>query len=47
MFGRAEADATANAAIADEYLQANNQMATMVETWAESPADIDTDTDTA
>ncbi|WP_344564192.1 DUF6571 family protein [Streptomyces atrovirens] len=42
---KAEADAPANAAIADEYLNANNQMATMVDTWAGDRTDIDTTTD--
>ncbi|MHC5903160.1 hypothetical protein ACVNF4_04490 [Streptomyces sp. S6] len=38
---KADADATADAAIADEYLAANNQMALMVESWADDRADID------
>ncbi|MFE9925953.1 hypothetical protein ACFYQA_31630 [Streptomyces sp. NPDC005774] len=42
---KAEADAPANAAIADEYLNANNQMATMVDAWASDRADLDTTTD--
>ncbi|MBO7937217.1 hypothetical protein JTP77_014955 [Streptomyces sp. S9] len=42
---KAEADVTANAGIADEYLNAHNQMVTMVDTWASDRTDIDTSTD--
>ncbi|MEV6409795.1 hypothetical protein AB0M58_44025 [Streptomyces bobili] len=41
---KAEADATANAGIADEYLNAHNQMVTMVDVWANDRSDIDTTT---
>ncbi|MFJ5637669.1 hypothetical protein ACIQF5_34200 [Streptomyces goshikiensis] len=40
---KAEADATANAGIADHYLNANNQMNLMVESWANGRQDIDAD----
>lgn len=39
---KAEADATANAAVADLYLDANNQLNTMVDTWAATRTDVDT-----
>ncbi|MEZ7005292.1 DUF6571 family protein, partial [Streptomyces sp. AD55] len=42
---KAEADALANAAIADEYLNVNNQMVIMVDAWANGRTDIDTATD--
>lgn len=42
---KADADATANAGIADEYLNAHNQMVTMVDVWAHDRTDIDTTTD--
>ncbi|MEU9946637.1 hypothetical protein, partial [Streptomyces lavendulae] len=41
---KAEADATANAGIADYYLDANHQMRLMVDSWADGRADIDEDT---
>ncbi len=40
---KAEADATANAGIADHYLNANNQMNLMVDSWADGRQDIDAD----
>ncbi|MEU8495962.1 hypothetical protein AB0C86_04310 [Streptomyces lavendulae] len=41
---KAEADATANAGIAEYYLDANHQMRLMVDSWADGRADIDEDT---
>ncbi|MFJ6655965.1 hypothetical protein ACIQNG_06295 [Streptomyces sp. NPDC091377] len=38
---KADADASANADVADRYLEANNQMTTMVDTWAGQRGDID------
>ncbi|MFD5770332.1 DUF6571 family protein [Streptomyces sp. NPDC127049] len=40
---KAEADTTANAGIADHYLNANNQMNLMVDSWADGRKDIDAD----
>ncbi|WP_405419313.1 hypothetical protein [Streptomyces erythrochromogenes] len=40
---KAEADATANAGIADHYLDANHQMRLMVDSWADGRTDIDED----
>ncbi|MFE2164037.1 hypothetical protein ACFXB3_03040 [Streptomyces sp. NPDC059447] len=40
---KAEADVTANAGIADLYLNANNQMGLMVDSWADGRQDIDAD----
>ncbi|MFJ3974149.1 hypothetical protein [Streptomyces sp. NPDC090021] len=40
---KAEADATANAGIADHYLTATNQMGLMVDSWADGRPDIDKD----
>ncbi|WP_260462899.1 hypothetical protein [Streptomyces sp. TRM72054] len=42
---KAEADASANAAIADHYLDAHNQTVLMVDTWANNRTDIDTTTE--
>ncbi|WP_432134758.1 hypothetical protein [Streptomyces sp. bgisy154] len=41
---KAKADGKANAEIADLYLDANNQMNLMVDSWAEGRGDIDTST---
>ncbi|MFG2758062.1 hypothetical protein [Streptomyces wuyuanensis] len=40
---KAEADTTANAGIADHYLNATNQMNLMVDSWADDRRDIDAD----
>ncbi|WP_328787476.1 MULTISPECIES: hypothetical protein [unclassified Streptomyces] len=40
---KAEADVTANAGIADHYLEANNQLNLMVESWADGRQDINAD----
>ncbi|AWI31959.1 hypothetical protein DDW44_26595 [Streptomyces tirandamycinicus] len=41
---KAEADTTANAGIADHYLNATNQMNLVVDAWADDRRDIDADT---
>ncbi|MEU7558826.1 hypothetical protein [Streptomyces eurythermus] len=41
---KSEADATANAAIADKYLNANQELAYMIDGWAQGRTDIDTTT---
>ncbi|MFF6996061.1 hypothetical protein ACFY93_14115 [Streptomyces sp. NPDC008313] len=41
---KADADATANAAIADKYLGSNEKLAYMVDGWAQGRSDIDTTT---
>lgn len=41
---KADADAKANAEIADHYLDASHQMQLMVDSWADRRNDIDTDT---
>ncbi|MHB9859748.1 hypothetical protein [Streptomyces sp. YIM S03343] len=41
---KADADATANAAIADEYLRSNEKVAYMIDGWAQGRSDIDTST---
>ncbi|MFF0750383.1 hypothetical protein [Streptomyces sp. NPDC004267] len=40
---KAQADATANAAIADHYLNASNQMQLMVDSWADGRNDVNAD----